>query len=72
MMIQEYRGVNLLFENISIVLWVSLTPVLVVVPYIPYVLVFLQFKLEFFNECNMSKSSLFETIGNLYVVLDRV
>ena len=72
MMIQEYRGANILFENIAIFLWVFLTPVLVVVPYSPYVLVFLQFKLEFLDECNMSKSSLFETMGNLYVVPDRV
>ena len=72
MMIQEYRGENLLFEKIAIVLWVSLTPVLVAVPYSPYVLVFLQFKLEFLDECNMSKSSLFESMGRFYVVLDRV
>ena len=71
-MIPEYKGANLLFEKIAIVLWVSLTPVLVAVPYSHYVLVFLQFKLEFLDECNMSKSSLFETMGNLYVVPDRV
>ena len=72
MMIQEYRGENLLFEKIAIVHWVSLTLVLVEIPYSPYVLVFLQFKLEFLDECNMSKSTLFETMRNLYVVPDRV
>ena len=51
---------------------VSLTPILVAVPDSPYVLVFLQFKLEFLDECNMSKSTLFETMRNLYVVPDRV
>ena len=71
MMIQEYRGVNLLFEKIAIFIWVSLTLVLVEIPNSPYVPVFLQFKLEFLDEGNMSKSSLFETMGNLYVVPDR-
>ena len=72
MMIQEYRGVNLLFEKIAIFVWVSLTLVLVEIPNSSHVQVFLQFKLEFLDECNMSKSSLFETVGNLQVVLDRV
>ena len=72
MMIQEQRGANLLFEKIAIVLWVSLTPILVAVPDSPYVLVFLQFKLEFLGECNVSKSSLFEIMGNLYVVPNRL